>query len=336
MTQPRTLAPGEAMALVSRALEASNCAPAVAACVAEALVRAETDGQTGHGLSRVPYYAAQARAGKVDGFATPTLADSRPGVFRVDAAHGFAYPAISVALPELVRRTRAQGIAACAIARSHHFGVAGHPCEDLAAEGLVAFIYGNAPAAIAPWGGHRPLFGTNPIAFAAPTRCTPLVIDLAVSRVAKGKIMAAAQAGKPIPEGWAFAADGTPTTDAEAAMTGTLAPMGDAKGVALALMVEIMSACLVGSALGTEASSLFDDKGGPPNLGQTIVALDPVALSGGAYAERMEALLASYAAVGGARLPGTRRLEARKNAARQGLGVAVALVETIEKIGGGT
>ena len=332
MNSFRTLAPEEGVTLVARALERANCAPDIALCVAAALVRAEADGQKGHGLSRVPYYAAQARAGKVDGHAKPSLGDVRPGLFRVDAAHGFAYPAIRIAMPELVYRARIQGIAACAIARSHHFGVAGHHCEDLAREGLVAFVYGNAPKALAPWGAKAPLLGTNPIAFAAPMAGEPLVIDLAVTTVAKGKIMAAAQSGAPIPEGWAYGPDGAPTTDAALAMRGTLAPMGGPKGAALALMVEVMSACLVGSALGSEASSLFDDKGGPPDLGQTILALDPDALSGGAFAGRMEALAANFEALG-ARLPGSRRLAARAQAEQSGLSVPENLVAEIEKLG---
>ncbi len=327
------LTTGDATSLVVRAMEASRCAPEVALCVARALVRAEADGQSGHGLSRVPYYTMQSRAGKVNGFAEPLLEDLKPGLFRVDAGYGFAYPALGIALPELGARARELGIAACAIARSHHFGVAGHHCEDLAREGLVAFVYGNAPATIAPWGTQTPLLGTNPIAFAAPMERDPLVIDFAVSTVAKGKIMAAAQAGRPIPDGWAMGPDGNPTNDAELAMRGTLAPIGGAKGVGLALMVEVMAACLVGSALGTEASSLFDDAGGPPNLGQTLIALDPGAMSGGAFAERMTALAASFDAVPGARLPGIRRLAARRNAAANGLAIAPELVRTIEEIG---
>lgn len=333
MSETVTLTLGAAETLVREALMASDCDAEVADCVARALIRAEADGQSGHGLSRVPFYASQARAGKVRGRARPGLTDLRPGLFRVDAGYGFAYPAFALALPELKARARDQGIAACAIAHSHHFGVAGHPCEDLAAEGFVAFVYGNAPKSMAPWGARTPVLGTNPIAFAAPMTGAPLVIDMAVTMVAKGKVMAAARAGRPIPEGWAFDARGEPTTDAAAAMEGTMAPMGGAKGAALALMVEVMSACLVGAALGVEASSLFDDRGGPPDLGQSILAIDAGALSDGAFAERIGTLAAIYEDLDGARLPGLRRLEARARARTEGLVVAGALVAEIEKLG---
>jgi (2R)-3-sulfolactate dehydrogenase (NADP+) len=332
MTEPIILSIDAARRLAAAALEASGTALESADCVARALVRAEADGQRGHGLSRVPFYAAQARAGKVNGAAVPDLSDLRPGLFRVDAGHGFAFPAIARAIPELATRAKSQGIAACAIRHSHHFGVAGHHCEDLAALGVVAFVYGNAPKSLAPWGTKTPLLGTNPIAFAAPMTPAPLVIDLAVTTVAKGKIMAAARTGAPIPEGWALDAEGRPTTDSVAAMSGTMAPMGGAKGAALALMVEVMSACLVGSALGVEASSLFDTAGGPPDLGQCLIAIDAEALSGGVFAERIATLAALYDEIG-ARLPGTRRLAARARAAREGLSLDAGLIAEIEGIG---
>ncbi|WP_316013944.1 Ldh family oxidoreductase [Roseobacter sp. HKCCA0434] len=330
-----TLTLEEAEALATAALIASDASPENAASTARALIRAQADGQGGHGLSRIPSYTAQSAAGKVRGHAKPTIEDVRPGLFRVDAGHGFAYPAFDLALPELAARARAQGIAACTIHRSHHFGVAGHHCEALAEEGLVAFVYGNAPKAMAPWGATAPVLGTNPIAFAAPMSPAPLVIDMATTTVARGKILAAREAGRDsIPEGWALGPDGQPTTDPETALKGTVAPMGGAKGAALALMVEVMSACLAGAAFGTEASSLFDAEGDAPDLGQAILAIDPGAASGGAFGDRMAALAAIYDGIEGARMPGTRRLDARAAAARDGLRLETALLDRIRAIAG--
>ncbi|MEM9012264.1 MAG: Ldh family oxidoreductase [Pseudomonadota bacterium] len=332
MTGPTRLSLDAAQALLARALERADTSPANAAIVAAALVRAEADGQRGHGLSRLPSYAAQSRVGKVDGHAEPRVEEVRPAALRIDAAHGFAYPAMAVALPELGARARTHGIAAAAIHRSHHFGVAGHPCEDLAAEGLAAFIYGNSPRAIAPAGAARPLLGTNPIAFAAPmAEGPPLVIDLALSRVARGKILAAQKAGETIPEGWALDPEGQPTTDPAAAIAGSMIAIGEAKGAALALMVEVMAAALAGAQFGFEASSLMNAEGGPPAIGQTILAVDVSALSGGAFGARMGDLAAAYAEVG-ARLPGTRRLAARAAAEREGIAVAPALLAEIQAL----
>ncbi|WP_112322719.1 Ldh family oxidoreductase [Oceanibium sediminis] len=321
--------------LIEDALIASNTSAANAASTAAALIRAEADGQGGHGLSRVPSYARQAAVGKIDGHATPVLTEVRPGAIRIDAASGFAYPAFDMAFPELVTRARANGLAIAAIHRSHHFGVAGHHCETLAEQGMVAFVYGNSPKALAPYGASVPVLGTNPIAFAAPVPDqAPLVIDMAVTTVARGKILAARNVGEPIPEGWALGPDGAPTTDATVALKGSMAPIGGAKGAALALMVEVMSACLAGAAFGTEASSLFEPEGPPPGLGQTILAIDPGAVSGGAFAGRMRDLAAIYDALDGARLPGSRRLGARARAAQDGVRVKAALLEQIRGIAG--
>jgi (2R)-3-sulfolactate dehydrogenase (NADP+) len=183
----------EARDHVRAAFEACRTSRGNAEAVADALVRAELDGIPSHGLSRVPANAAQARAGKVDGFATPEVTRPMPGTVRVDAATGFAYPALRAGLPVLAQAAREQGVAAGAIANSHHAGVLGHIVEDLAGQGLVAIAMSNTPGAIAPWGGRRKLFGTNPIAFATPLPDRePLVVDLSLSRVARGKIMMAA------------------------------------------------------------------------------------------------------------------------------------------------
>src|SRR3546814_5226601 len=130
-------------------------------------------------------------------------------------------------------------------------------------------MVGNSPQAMAPWGGSRGIFGTNPIAFAAPRReAPPLVIDLSLSKVARGKVMAAAKTGQPIPEGWALDPEGRPTADPKAALAGTMIPMGDAKGAALALMVEVLSASLIGANHALEASSFFTAEETPTGVGR--------------------------------------------------------------------
>ncbi len=328
-----TLSLEAAQALVTDALIAADTSPDNAASTARALVRAEADGQGGHGLSRVPSYAAQSRVGKVKGHAVPTLEILRPAAIRVDGGHGFAYPAFDLALPQIVSRANACGVAAATVHRSHHFGVAGHHCETLAEQGYLAFVYGNSPKALAPWGAARPVLGTNPIAFAAPMPDRPpLVIDMAVTKVARGKVLAAREVGETIPEDWAFGPDGTPTSDPVTALKGSMAPIGGAKGAALALMVEVMSAALAGASFGTEGSSLFDGEGGPPNLGQSILALDADVLSDGQFLGRMADLIAIYDDLDGARLPGLRRLDARAAAAQDGVRVKTALLDQIKDI----
>lgn len=321
-----TLSQAEALALAQSILVAHNTSASNAAYVARALVAAEIDGQKGHGLSRLPSYSAQAESGKVDGHAVPVVEQTGAAALRVDAANGFAFPALGTAVDRLTSLVGNTGIAAAAVYRSHHFGQAGYHVEELADNGLIGLVFGNSPKAIAPWGGSEGIFGTNPIAFAAPRASEPpLLIDLSLSKVARGKIMVAAKQGQEIPEGWALDKDGNPTTDAEAAMQGTMLPMGDAKGAALVLMVEVLAAALTGAHFGFEATSFFTAEGEPPGVGQFLVAMDPSAFSGKAFTERLETLIGAILAQQGTRLPGVRRLAQRADALRDGVSIPQAL-----------
>lgn len=327
-----TLADAEELAFA--ALRANGTSELGARSTARALVAAEADGQAAHGLSRVPAYALQARSGKVKGDAIPKLTRVAPGVARVDAGLGFAYPAIDLAFETLAPLATSQGIALAAIHHSHHFGQVGAHAERLARHGLIALVFGNTPKAMAFHGGKRPMLGTNPLAFASPLpdHDAPLVIDLALSVAARGKIVAAQKAGKSIPEGWAVDAEGQPTTDPNAALAGTLSPIGGAKGGALALMVEILSAALTAGAFGWEASSFFDAEGTPPDMGHLFIAIDPGPTSGQAFGERMRVLLSSMAAEPDVRLPGTRRLAARAKAQQEGIQISTALHKEINAL----
>jgi (2R)-3-sulfolactate dehydrogenase (NADP+) len=327
---PRVLSIAEAEERVARVFEKAGARPQTARSVARALAGAEADGLKGHGLSRIPSYLAMLKSGKIDGNAEPRVTQPRPGVLAIDAACGFAYPAIDVAVERLPALARQQGIAAASIARSNHAGACGRHVERLAAEGLVALFFANTPEAIAPWGGTRAVFGTNPIAFAAPLEGrAPIVIDLALSKVARGNIVAAKQKGEAIPEGWALDKDGRPTTDADAALAGTMIALGDAKGAALALMVEVLAAALVGTHFAFEASSFLDDKGGPPQTGQLIIAIHPAGFGHSSFGTRMQMLASAIESQQNARLPGARRMALREKAQRDGLSVPDEVWKTL-------
>ncbi len=321
----------EAEALVAAALQRCRTSAENARVVAHALVLAEADGLKSHGLLRVPMYAAQARTGKVDGFAVPSAERPRPALVAIDAKHGFAFPAMNKAVALLPEMAREFGIAAAGIRRSHHVGVAGHQVERLAEAGMVALFFANAPAAMAPWGGTRAVFGTDPIAFACPLPGrAPIVVDLSLSKVARGNILTAIQKGESIPEGWALDTDGNPTTDAKAALAGTMVPLGDAKGTALALMVELLAAGLTGANFAGEASSFLDAEGAPPGTGQLIIAIDASAF--GNAAPRFAAMAQAIEEQQGARLPGARRAASREKARAEGLQVSDKLRAEIEAV----
>ncbi len=313
MKKTLKLSEKEAWDLAFNALTKSNTSDSNAKEVADALINAEFDGQSGHGLSRIPSYVEQLISGKVAGNVSPSILGINGGVIRIDANHGFAFPAISLAISEITNACKKYGIAAASISRSHHFGQAGRHVEKLAERGLIGLMFGNTPKAIPPWGGSKALFGTNPIAFSSPREdAAPLVVDLSLSKVARGKVMVANQQNEKIPVGWAIDDEGKPTTDPKKALAGAMLPIGDAKGSALALMVEILAAGLTGSNFGFEASSFLNAEGDSPGVGQLIIAIDPSFFSDKGFGGRTETIINAILEQPSTRLPGDKRLEKRK------------------------
>jgi len=324
----------ELEALAERALRNFGAAEAMAAATARALVDADASGLASHGLSRLALYCAHLEQGRASGMARPVVARSRDGACLLDAQGGLAYEAMTMAVQEAETRAKRHGIACVGVMNSHHAGAMGYHLCPLAHRGLVALGFTNSPAAINAWGGRKPIFGTNPIAACFPRRegNAPLVIDLSLTEVARGKIMLFAEQGKPIPEGWAFDADGRPTTDAKAALTGSLAAVGGTKGAMLALMVELLCCALTGAAFGFENDSFFEP-GNHPNIGHTIVAIDPDSLAGrNVYLARVEALIEAMLEDEGVRLPGARREEARSRAALEGIELSDILIAQITQL----
>lgn len=324
----------EIVSLASAALQGSRVSEANARLVATSIAAAERDGQAIVGLSYLPVYCDHAACGKVDGYAVPELQRVGAAAVRVDARTGFAHPAIALGLPPLAAAARQQGLAALAVGNSYACGSLGYFVESLAEQGLVALMFANASPSIAPHGGRTPFFGTNPIAFATPRAGgPPLVIDQSSSVVAKVAVIDAQRRGSPLPAGWALDAAGQPTTDADAAMAGSLLAIGGYKGFGLALMVDVLAAALCGSHFSFEASSFGDCEGGPPRTGQFLVAIDPSCFAGAEFTNRVEQLLAAAVVEPGVRLPGDRRLAAR-HAHRGGVAVAVELAEDLRRRAG--
>lgn len=316
---------------VATALRAAGASQAMAASTAQALVLAEAQGLGSHGLSRVAQYATHLRNGRVDGQALPTVARRRGGAILVDAGEGLAFPACALAVAEAVAVARSTGVAFAGVMASHHGGVLVDHLRPVAAAGMVGLGFANSPAAMPAAGGRHAIFGTNPVAAIFPRRkADPLMIDLSLSEVARGKVMVAAKQGKSIPEGWALDAEGRPTTDAQAALTGSMLPIGavsSPKGAMLALVVELLVTALIGGQYGFEASSFFVDEGNRPRIGQAFIVLDPAALAGSdAYLDRLELLVQEMLKDEGVRLPGARREALRRQALEQGVEVADALL----------
>jgi (2R)-3-sulfolactate dehydrogenase (NADP+) len=317
-----TLSLDEVQALSERMLVDSGASPLQAGATARSIRDAEAEGIRTVGLRYLPTYCEHVACGKVVGDAVPSLTRPRPGTVVVDAHLGFCHPAYEAGEQPLIDATRANGVGILAITHSYSAGVLGWFVDRLARQGLVAMMFANSSSLMAPHGGTRPFFGTNPLAWAAPRACgEPVVADLSSSTVAWVKVNAAAQAGEPIPLGWALDADGNPTTDAVAALAGSMAPAAGHKGSALALLVDVLAGGVTGSHFSFEASGFGGNEGGPPDVGQVVMAIDPSATAGVGYLERLEHEFATLSAEQGVRLPGDRRLASRAHSEAHGVDV---------------
>jgi (2R)-3-sulfolactate dehydrogenase (NADP+) len=320
--------------LARTALENAGAHSKMAEAAARHLVQAEEQGLPTHGMSRVPFYCAMLRNGRADGTAHPALVADRAAACLIDNADGLPYVSVEWAVAQVMQRARRNGIGLAGIRNSAHVGVLGIHLLPLAQAGLVGLAFTNSPAAIPAWGGKKPLFGTNPVAAAFPRAGKdPLVIDLALTTVVRGKIMMAMRKGERIPEGWALDRNGKPTTDPKEAIEhGSLFPIGGAKGAMLALMFELLCASLTGAAIGPEADSFFSEQGNKPRIGQVFLAIDPSALAGlDKFSERVETVVSTMLADPEVRLPGARRFAARR-AAATGIDVPDDLLAQIEKL----
>ena len=327
------LALSELRALVSAALQRAGANPAMADATAAALVLAESQGLGSHGLSRVAQYCTHLRNGRANGAAQPQVLQRRGGALVVDAGEGLAFGACAMAVQQAMAAAQEHGVAIAGVVRSHHCGVVVDHLRAVAAAGMVGLGFANSPAAMPAAGGKHPIFGTNPVAAVFPRRdADPLMIDLSLSEVARGKLMLAAKAGQPIPLGWALDAEGQPTTDPQAGMVGSMLPLGAAsspKGAMLALVVELLVTAVIGARFGFEASSFFVDAGNRPGIGQAFIVIDPGALAGSSsFLDRIEVLVAEMQQDEGVRLPGARREALRRRAEAEGLAVPDALLRS--------
>lgn len=321
----------EVHALAKDTLVANNVSDANAGAVADTVTAAEGDTCASHGLFRVPGYVASVRSGRVDGHAVPLVEDTAPGIVKVDAKDGFAPPALNAGRGPLIEKTRGQGIAALAIRDSHHFAALWPDLEPFANAGMVAMAFVNSQSFIPPWGGRTPLFGTNPMGFACPRKNgPPMIWDQASAAMARGEIQIAARESHSVAEGAGLDKDGNPTTDPNAILEGGVQlPFGGYKGSAIALMVDLMAAGLTGGNFSYEAQAKYNNDGGPAQTGEFILAIDAEKFGGAAFLDRVEALFAQFQGNGAARLPGDRRLAARKRTPSEGAEIPRTLYDTI-------
>ncbi|MDP3750612.1 MAG: Ldh family oxidoreductase [Polaromonas sp.] len=327
----------QATTLALRALRNAGAGEVMATSTARALVRAEAQGLASHGLSRVPQYATHLRNGRADGTAQAVIVRHKGAALLVDAKQGLAFPACDLAISTAIDTARSLGVCFAGVTNSHHCGVLVDHLRAVADAGMVGLGFANSPAAMPAAGGKHPIFGTNPVAAAFPRRnADALMIDLSLSEVARGKVMLAAKEGRAIPLGWALDSQGRPTTDAKAALEGSMLPLGSVsspKGSMLALIIELLVTAVIGAQFGFEASSFFVDEGNAPRIGQAFVVIDPGALAGNdVYYERMETLIGEMLLDDGVRLAGARRTGLEQQANQSGLTIADALKSQLDML----
>ena len=300
-----------------------------------AIVEAEADGIRNVGLGYLPSYCEHLKCGKISGTAQPVHEQVAASAIVSDAGQGFSFAAFHEAMNDFYDLAHAQGVAALAIRNSTSAGVLGWFVERTANAGLIGLCFANSSALMAPYGGKRRFFGTNPLAFAVPRGNgePPLVADMATSQVAYVTVKDHAAQGKDIPLGWGVDRNGRPTTNPHDVLDGgAMAPAGGYKGALLALLVDVLAGGIAGPNFAFQASPFGNTEGGPPDVGQFLLAISPQAFGGpGAhgFADRLEVMLSALTEDDGVRLPGDSRHAHRKTAAANGIEVPQDLIDQL-------
>jgi (2R)-3-sulfolactate dehydrogenase (NADP+) len=289
-------------------LEKAGVPRSNARTTARAIVISDVWGNASHGVMRLPFYLKRITMGGVNPEAGLNVISERGAIVGLDGQDGLGHWQLWEAANIGVQKAKEFGISLVSVKNSSHCGALGvylYPALDA---GQIALIFTNGPAVMPAVGGNAPLLSTSPIAAGIPAK-PPMIIDLSTSAVARGKIASAAKSGGTIPEGWAVDKEGKTITDAKEALMGMLAPLGGAKGFALGLMVESLSAGISGGALSTEVPDMFnpDDDTKPQGISHTVITIDPSDLGDSASYDDFNKLAGNIKKSGG-RAPGVKRV----------------------------
>ncbi|QVQ53041.1 Ldh family oxidoreductase [Spiractinospora alimapuensis] len=324
---------------VTTILRSHGAPPTTADPVARHMLWADRRGTETHGLVRLPAYVERVRRGTLDPTARPHVEARHGAVTTVDANHGFGHAAADYAMNHALERSRSDGVGVTTVRRSGHFGAAGAYAAMAATQGAVGIAMTNAAPLMAPTGGRERRVGNNPIAVAVPFSEFPIVLDIAMSAVAAGRVMLAARRGESIPDSWGADRRGRPTTDPHEVLAGggLLRPVADHKGYGLALVVDLLTSVLGGGAPGIDVKRL--DQDGPVDASHTCIALDVSAFGDPTgFADRIEALAATMRATpladGAERvlLPGEREAEVARRRDEHGIDYPDDIFAALERL----
>jgi len=335
MSEEVTLPLDEVKRISIDVLKAGGLSDDHAHAIAGVIYAGQRDECHSHGMYRLLGCVRSVKEGKVNPDAAPEVVDHAPGVVRVDARFGFSPLAFERGKPLLVEKARRTGLAAMAINNCYHFSALWPEVEAISADGLVALAMTPSHSWVAPAGGTKPVFGTNPIAFAWPRPDgPPFVFDFATSAIARGEIELHRRAGKPIPAGWAIDSEGNPTSDPTAALAGAMLTFGGHKGSALSAMIELMAGPLIGDMTSAESMAFDEGVGAAPCHGELILAFDPKVFLGADAAQHVARAEKMFDAIvgQGARLPSQRRYEARERSKMTGVRIPKALYNDLQAL----
>lgn len=273
-------------------LEAEGLNAEHAHLVADSLVQADLWGHQSHGVLRLPWYIARLRTGAMKASSEVAALIDTGAMLLLDGQDGVGQVVTDIARREAVQRAKKHGVGAVGVRNSNHFGTAMYYTRKAATEGCVSILTTNASPAMAPWGGREKGIGTNPWSIGAPYKNGAVVMDIANTAVARGKIYLARQRNEQIPDSWALTAEGMPTTNAAEAVDGVILPMAGHKGYAISFMMDVLSGVLTGSASGKSVNGPYreDERSG---CGHMFIALDVASFgSPEDYTDRLEQLVA--------------------------------------------
>ncbi|MFA7566319.1 MAG: Ldh family oxidoreductase, partial [Alkalispirochaeta sp.] len=264
--------------MVVRRLTEVGMSQADAQVVADVLVFADLRGTHSHGVLRVEHYANRVKKGGMNLTPDLTIKQIKPSVALIDADGGIGHVAARKATQHAIDTARQHGIGLVGVQNSSHCGALAYYIDMAMQQKMMAMVTANTDAVVVPFGGRKPFFGTNPFAFGIPGEKDAMLLDMATSEVAFGKIFYAREKKMAIPEGWAVTKDGEPTTDADAAFS--LFPFGGHKGYGINMMVEALTGLLVGGVYGTYVKPMYGELDSYRNLSSFHLVIDPTLFIG--------------------------------------------------------
>ena len=323
--------------LILALLTGMGVKPEQAEVTAEVLTEGDLRGFSSHGLLRLPYILRALRRGTIVAEAEVRVVRERGAAAVLDGGHGLGHFAAKRAMELAVEKARGFGVGAVGVVNSNHFGIAGYYAEIAVRSGMIGIVCTTTDALVHPWGGVEPILGTNALAVGIPAEPVPIVLDMAMSNAARGKIVQALKEGRSIPPDWAIDEEGNPTTDPARALKGALSPFGGVKGYALALVLEILAGPLVGAEAGRKVVGTLEPVEGFCTKGDLMLALDPAAFTdAGEFSRKVKEFILEVKGSRKARgveeilLPGEPEMRTRERRLREGIPISEEVWREVE------